>query len=385
MVISSIALGIFAMLLSMGIMNGMNNQMVENTISTSLGHISVHRKGFQEDMKLKNSFVPPQELESVLTGLSYSPRIKLEGMIRSSEASRGVLIMGIDPEREKSVTKIFDYMLDKAGYLSDSKANEILISKRLAEKLKLTVGDKAVLMFQDVSKEIVGVAFKIKGLYQTPIDSFDKYTVFTGISKLAGLTGLKTRISEITVHAGHRNAVEKLAARLKTSVPASGIEILTWKEMAPNLLKAIKLFDSMMYIFFAIIFITVVFSIANTLIMAIMERFREIGVMKSLGTSPLGIGATVLFEAVSLGIVGLSAGTLLGQSVISVLSVTGINLSVYMESVRMLGTGHIIYPVLKPMDIIVCAVIVLGTTVIAAVYPTIKAARIKPLDALYYV
>ncbi|MDM8551293.1 ABC transporter permease [Desulfobacterales bacterium HSG2] len=384
-VITSIALGIFAMLFSMGIMNGMNNQMVENTISTSLGHISIHRKGFQDDMKLQNSFVPSEEIQGALADFpTHAPRLKLEGMIRSSEASRGVLIMGIEPENEKSVTKIFDYTLGENAWLSDSGSHDILISKTLAEKLDLLVGDKVVVMFQDIEKEMVGVAFKVKGLYQSPIDSFDKYVVFTGIDALQELTGMGERISEITVHTGHRKKVDTAAERIRKSVSDPGIEILTWKDMAPNLLSAVQLFDNMMYVFFSIIFITVIFSIANTLIMAIMERFHEIGVMKSIGTRPSWIAAMVLFEAVNLGFVGLLAGSVSGMIVTFLFSVNGIDFSLYMESVRLWGTGHIIYPALKPADIIACSLIVLVTTIIAALYPAIKAARIKPLEALHY-
>ena len=384
-VISSIAMGIFAMLMSMGIMNGMNNQMVENTISTSLGHISIHRKGFQEDMKLQNSFIPSEEIQRSLADFPrHAPRLKMEAMIRSSEASRGILLMGVDPEKEKSVTKIFDYTLGKDGYLSDPGAHEVLISKTLSEKLDILIGDKVVMMFQDLNKEIVGVAFKVRGLYRSPIDSFDKYVVFTGIDVLQKLTGMGERISEITVHVGHRKKVDAAAARIGKSLKNPEIELLTWKEMAPNLLRAIQLFDTSIYIFFSIIFITVTFSIANTLIMAIMERFHEIGVMKSIGTRPSWIGAMVLFEAINLGFVGLLAGAASGVAVTFLLSLNGIDFSFFMESVRVWGTGQIIYPALKPMDIIACGVIVLTTTVIAALYPAIKAARIKPLDALHY-
>lgn len=385
-VISSIAIGIFAMLFSMGIMNGMNNQMVENTISTSLGHIAIHRKGFQDDMSLQKSFLPSKSLMDGLEEFSaYAPRVKTEGMIRSSEASRGVLITGIAPEQEKSVTGIFDYTLDKDGYLSDPEAHEVLISKTLSEKLELLVGDKVVIMFQDIHKELTGVAFKVKGLYQSPIDSFDKYVIFTGIGTLQKLTGLGQGISEIVIRAEHRNKVDRVADHIRSFLTDPEIEVLTWKEMAPNLLKAVKLFDQMMYIFFSIIFITVVFSIANTLIMSIMERFHEIGVMKSVGTRPAWISAMVMFEAVNLGLVGLCVGAVAGVGVTLLFSLTGLNFSLYMESVRMWGTGHIIYPTLRLGDILMCAVIVLFTTIIAALWPAIKAARIKPLEALHYI
>lgn len=390
-VISSIALGIFAMILSMGIMNGMNNQMVENTIRTSLGHISVQHKGFQDDMSLENTFVPAGGLYKTLHTIpgivSWSPRIKLEGMIQSSEGSRGVLIMGIDPEREPSISDISTYMsaVDGGSYLSESDAHDILISRTMSEKLDIRTGDKVVLMFQDARKEIVAVAFSVKGFYQSPVESFDRYVVYTGIEAMGTLTGLNGRISELSVRVNNRELVDPVKHQIQSIISDPSVSVLSWKDMAPHMLSAIKLFDTSMYIFFAIVFVTVIFSVTNTLIMAIMERFHEIGVMKSIGTRPSWVFAMVLFEAVNLGIVGLAAGTLIGSSVIAALSVTGIDFSFYAQSMRVWGTGNIIYPSLKPMDIIASIAIVLATAVIAAAYPASKAARIKPLDALHYI
>ena len=116
-VISSVSLGIFAMIISIAIMNGMNNQMVENTIKTSLGHIAIHKKGFQDHMKLKYNFDLSMKILNIVSEdnriSAYAPKVKLQGMIRSSEASRGVMIVGIDSEAEKRVSSIFEYTIKK--------------------------------------------------------------------------------------------------------------------------------------------------------------------------------------------------------------------------------------------------------------------------------
>jgi putative ABC transport system permease protein len=390
-VISSIAIGIFAMILSMGVMNGMNNQMVENTIKTSLGHIAIHRKGFQDDMKLQYHFTPEakiiEAIESDSRILAYAPRIKLQGMIRSSESSRGVMIVGIDPEKERAVSNIYDYTLKKEGsrFLTAGDDDVILISKSNADKLDLLVGDKLVVMFQDSDKEIIGVGLEIVGIFQTPIESFDKFVVFLNIKTLQRITGLNRNISELTAVLKNKRAVDQVKEKLIATINDKKLEILSWKDMAPYLVSAVKLFDTIMYIFFMIVFITVIFSVANTLIMAIMERFHEIGVMKSIGTRPSWIFNMVLFEAINLGIVGLIAGIITGLVITGLLGVSGINLSFYAESMRMFGTGSIIYPAIKTLDIVVATIIVLITTIIAALYPAIKAARIKPLDALHFI
>ena len=389
-VIFSMALGIFAMIFSIGFMNGMNIQAVENTISTSLGHIAIHSDGFQENMKLQYNFKPDKLIyEKIKKNNSYkahAPHVKIQGMVRSSEASKGVIIIGIDPEQEKKISKIHDYTMKKNGseFLTDPMEESILISKEMGKKLDLLAGDRLVLMLQDRENKIVGTGLKVKGFYETPISSFDKYVVYTGINRLQEITGIGDNISEITILLKNKNSVDEVKKSLTGSINNKGLEILSWKDMAPNLVSAIELFDSMMYIFFSIIFITVVFSVANTLIMAIMERFHEIGVMKSIGTRPSMIFFMVIFEALSLGIVGLALGISTALLAIFILSFSGIDLSFYMESMRVYGSGSVIYPVIKILDIVIAVIIITFTTLIASLYPAVKAARIKPLEALHY-
>lgn len=391
-VIASISLGVFAILFSIGIMNGMNNQMVENTISTSLGHVSVQHKAFPDDMKLIHSFPLEEDLNAQIVATEHvtasSPRLKLEGMLRSSEASRGVMVMGIDPVSEPGVSDIRNYLLtDQQGSYFDSKpgARQIILSKTIAEKLDLLVGDKVILMFQGADNVLAGFALTIKGLFQSPLDSFDKFVVYLPLSTLMEISGMENRISEIIIKMDNRHHVDTVAQILREKLNTPSLSVLTWKEKAPELFSSVQLFDTMMYLFFSIIFITVVFSVANTLIMAIMERFHEIGVMKSIGTRPSMIAAMVFFESVNLGLVGLATGISFSAAVIGVLSIVGIDFSIFMESVRSFGTGFIIYPLLRGKDILATFQIVMVTMIIAAVYPAVKAAMINPLDALHHI
>ncbi|HNW28207.1 MAG TPA: FtsX-like permease family protein, partial [Spirochaetota bacterium] len=141
----------------------------------------------------------------------------------------------------------------------------------------------------------------------------------------------------------------------------------------------------MMYVSFGIIFITIIFSIANTLIMAIMERFHEIGVMKAIGTKPSWIFSMILFESVNLGMIGLGAGIVLSWIIIGILSRVGINFSFHFEAVRAFGSGAVIYPIMRWTDVAAGAVIVMLTTVTAALYPARKGARIEPLEAITFI
>jgi ABC-type lipoprotein release transport system permease subunit len=240
-------------------------------------------------------------------------------------------------------------------------------------------------MFQDSRDEITGEALTVRGIFRSPIDSFDKYVVFTGIKKLQKAAGMKNRISEISIRTETRDESAGVKAAVAGLLKDPEIQAQTWQEMAPSMMSAIRLYAAMMFIFFGIIFITVIFSVANTMIMAVMERFHEIGVMKCIGTRPLNVFIMILFEAVNLGLTGMAAGLIAGTVFNGVSGVTGIDLSVFSESMRIWGTGSVIYPLIMFKDIAASAVIVFLTAFIAAVYPAYKAAKIKPLEALNYI
>ncbi len=393
-VILSIAIGILGMHLSMGFMNSMSMQMIDNTINTSLGHVAIHKKGYQDSMKLDYNFKPEKKYIDTIEQLvkqkkikAFAPRVKVEGMARSSESARGVLVIGIEPDVEKNVSKLYDYTIKKNGsrYITKSDRNSVLISKYLADKLELSLGDKLVLLIQNKNKKIEGVGLTIVGLYQTPIESFDKYVVYMQLFELKKITGLGENISELTVVTYDKTKALNIRDLLKSKINNTTLEYLSWQDMAPALVKAVELFEGMIAIFFMIVFITVVFSVANTLIMSIMERFHEIGVMKCIGTSPLRIFFMIVFEAVNLGVVGIVAGSFAGVFIVGLFSITGVDLSFYIESMRALGSGSVLYPYLKFNDIVVTVMVVMMTTLIAALYPAVKASRIKPLEALHYI
>ncbi len=390
-VISSIALGLIMIMFSIGFINSMLRQMLDNNISTKLGHVAIYQKGFFTNMKLETNFLPDERIMPVLSKdrdiVAFSPRVKAMGMLRTSESSRGVLVFGVYPDREIKISKINEYTTKSGGsaYLDSISSNDILVSQSLASKLEVQVGDKIVLMLQDRHNDIVGVGLTAKGFFQTPVEMFDKSVVFMGIERLQQITGLGKNVSEIMIITKDKKLAGSVKKRILAASANPELDILSWEDMAPELVSLIKMIDKQMIIFYAIVFITIIFSIANTLIMSIMERFHEIGVMKSVGTRPLQIFFMVMFEALNLGVVGLAVGLTVAVAIIQIMGHTGVDLSSFMSLLRSWGTGSIIYPFVTLKDILVAVVVVEATTIIAAIYPAVKAARIKPLEALHFI
>lgn len=393
-VIGSVAIGILGMMLSMAFMNSLTMQMIDNTINTSMGHVAVHKKGFRDTLKLKDSFALTKNELSVLEEmkknkklLAYAPRVQVSGVIYSGGSVVNTNIMGIDPVREKALSKIYDYTLKTNGssFLDRPDMDVVLISETTAKKFDLQVGDRVAVALQDKNKKLKREALTIQGIFKTPIDTFDKYTIFVGIKKLQSMAALDDDITEVNILTTDKKRVDTVKSDVAAQLKRKDLVALSWKDRAPQLVRAVKLFDSTMYVFFAIIFITVVFSIANTLVMAIMERFHEIGVMKSIGTRPSQVFFMIIFEAINLSVVGLAVGLAASMLFIGYWALFGLDLSFYMEGMRAFGTGSILYPFLRPKDFGMSIMIILVITTIGALYPAIKAARIKPLEALTYV
>lgn len=390
-VIFSITLGVFMMMFGLSLNNGIIMQMLDNSISTKLGHIAIHKKGFFEDMKLTTNFHADERIFKALGKdrdiIASAPRVKAFAMIRTGESSRGVLVIGVSPEKEKNVSRMNDYMVKQGGgsFIDDPDTHDIVISKSLADKLDVMLGDRIVMMLKDVNNETVGVGLTVKGFFQTPVEDYDSSVVFMGITKLRTITGIGDNISEITVITKNKDIVDPVKARIIKALDDNTLEVMSWKDMAPYMLKAIELMDKMLMIYYAIFFITVVFSIANTLIMSILERFHEIGVMKSIGTRPTQVFFIIMFEALNLGAVGLLVGLGTGSLFVKILAFTGIDFSIFMDAMRQWGAGSIIHPFLYWKDYIIMTLVVELTTIIAAIYPAVKAARIKPLEALHYI
>lgn len=173
-VVFSITLAALMVLLAIGIMNGMIAQMLDNSLSTKLGHIAITGKGFSDTMRIENNFYPSEKILSAVRKDSdvtaFAPRVKVYGMIRSGESSRGVMVIGVSPATENNVSKINEYTLPDEGgtFLSDPDALEILISKSLADKLDVAVGDRIVLMLNDKDNEMAGVGLTVERVLSDP-------------------------------------------------------------------------------------------------------------------------------------------------------------------------------------------------------------------------
>ncbi|HMQ49722.1 MAG TPA: ABC transporter permease [Saprospiraceae bacterium] len=389
-VIGAIALGIWAAIAMTGFATGMMKSYISNAITHVVAHIQIHDPAFLEDKEVKYVLKDLPEVANVVAAQpgikAVSTRTVVSAMLASSQGVRGIQTKGVVPEQEALVS-LLDTKIVEGEFLSEAGKNPMLISRDLAEKLKLKLRSKVVLTFQDEHAEIVSAAFRVVGIYDTGNNPFDLANVFIRANDLnqlllgAAADSLGYPIAhEMAILLDETNQVNSIATDLQKKLPHTKVQ--TYREVSPDL----ELYESQMktisMVYLTIIMLALIFGIINTMLMAVLERFRELGMLMAIGMNKLRVFLMIVLEALLLGIVGAPLGIMLGAATIAYLKKYGLDMSMYAESLSNYGMSSIIYFDVDPAVYQQVAVAVVFTAVLASLYPAFKAIRLKPVEAL---
>lgn len=382
-ILFAITLGVWFMVISAGMMVGIIEQQVRDTIFNLVGHAQIHHPKFRDDPAIEHSMPPPSAaLLAVLNGPAvkqWSSRIRLPAVVMSERESRGVTLVGIDPAREQGLSLIGNPVVEGRA-LESSDDTGIIIGRRMAEKLETRVGKRIVIMSQDKNKEVADRGFRIIGLYQADLEATETAYVFTGIKTAQKLLGMGNDISEISLITGSREGLDPLVARLREAAP--DLESRSWQELEPLIVTAMKVYDNFMIIWYLIIFIAMAFGLTNTMLMAVYERTREIGLFQALGMRPRFIVGQVLVETFILLVIGIVLGNLTGWFTSDVIFAKGIDLTEFARGMESFQMSSIMYFQLEMSDLVTINLLVIGLGLVASLYPAVKAARYVPVEAI---
>ena len=369
-----------------GLSIGMIHQMLENQIGSHTSHIQVHRKGYNDDQVIQENISDPARVESALDSTAgiahWSRRVQSFGLLSSALNSSGGLIIGIDQEQEPEVTNVRESIVE--GEYLHGLPHEVLIGRKLAEKLKVGVGDKVVGMASALSGDVGSDLFRVVGIFETVSSEFDKAYMFTGIDNVQNMLELQGRIIEYAIVVDDIEQVTSVAEDLRSRL-GDEYEVLTYIDLLPLLVAQLEMYDSMMYVIYIIIGMALVFGIVNSMLMSVFERIQEFGVLMAIGMRNGRIFSMVLLEAVILGVLGTLIGLVVGALILLPLTSIGINLSVFAEGLNSYGVGSIIYPRLTLNEVPNVLLIIPFTTMLGALYPAWRAMRLQPVTAIRYV
>lgn len=380
MVITAISLGLWAGVFGSAFVKGMMKSKVEALIHTEISHIQIHAPGFREEFNGKLNFSNGAEIKKdLLTDPSVdavSERVVCMGMLASSRKNNAMRAVGVDPEEEQKVTNIHEKIIE-GTYFESGKKHPIVISKKTAEEFDIKLNSKVVFTMQDSAGYITHGAFRVVGIYQTTNHMYDKMTSFVKIEDVRRLFGADVT-NEMAVWLKDHEVAEEKAAEYQKKY--SKLEVLPWLDLSTGLRMMLAAFDTYLFIIVGIILVALLFSIINTMLMAVLERVREIGMLMAIGMNRRKVFSMIMYETIFMSMIGAPIGLLLSWISITYFGGNGIDLSG--AQYENMGYDSTIYPYLDAMSYVQVTVMVLVMAIIAAIYPARKALKLRPVEAI---
>jgi len=368
--------------------SGVYARMVDAGVRAGSGHLALYQDGYaaSRDEKLSFALDDLQQQVATIPGVAAAlPRVYLPGLAQSSRESRGILLTGVDPLAEQPINP-FLRELPEDQRLRGLDSRDAILGTRLLEELKLKPGQKLVITLQSRDGELASELFRIRGVVKTGLKEIDSSLIMVGRQRAAALAGMTGEIHELAVVLTNARNERQVLAPLRELIKGrSGVELMSWDRAMPNLANAIKLDYASQKFIFIIILLIVTIGVINTLLMSVMERMREFGVILAVGATPGRLRRMIFTEALLLGGCSLLLGCLIGSLGTWYLIEVGIDLRNFVPDTLEFG-GVVFEPVLRARwDLSYMAQIagyVLLLSLFAALYPAIKAGRITPVEAM---
>ena len=381
--LAAISVGVWAMIFMTALMRGMVDDMLHQGIRNLPGHIQIHHPDFRDDPSVVNSIASPSG--DLLAALNHSGteqwtgRVKVPAIISSERESRGVNLLGVEPVAENIITGISNQIIE-GRFLNAVDDEGIIIGAKLAQRLETRLGKRVVIMSQDPDNNIADRGFRIVGIYKAKLPGLEEINVYAARSTLQKLLKLDDQISEIVIIDEDFRDVETLYQNIKQATPDT-LEVRAWYELDPYLSSMLNMMDGFVLVWIIIIFLALSFGLVNTLMMAVFERTREIGLIQALGMRPGMIVYQILLESLLLLLIGLSIGNLIAVLTIIPLE-SGMDVSVVAEGMAMMGASSILYPNLTVDDMITANVVVIILGTLTSILPAWRAAKLNPVQAI---
>jgi len=383
-IILSITLGIWAGGFILAFVGGMMNEQISTAVSRQLSHIQIHHSEYKQEEDLKY-FIPKgneviKNLRQLPDAKAVSGRIRVNAMASTAHGSAGVTLFGIDPEDEAAVTGLSNH-LSEGKYFDTGKRNMVIIGKKLKEKLQVTTGQKVVFTFQNSSDELTAAALRVAAVYSGNNSVVEETIVYVPANALATVAGIfTTNVHEIAVLLSGNDQLETAAASIRKNYPALQVE--TWKQLSPELRLVIDSFNEYMTIIMGLILMALVFGIINTMLMAVLERQHELGVLMAVGMNRSKVFFMIVFETMLMTLAACAIGLPASWATIAYFGKHGIDLSNWSQGLAQYGIRTMVYPALELQYFIKIGAMSIASSMLAAIYPARKSLQLKPVEAI---
>ena len=378
--LAAIVVAVATVSLTCAFIRGYQYDMMEDAVRNLTGDVKILSPGYRDDPSIEQSFAlakdwKPDIPETSLLG--WTTRVRVPAVVMSERETRGIQLVGIDPADERDQSFVGDVRV-VGERLRDTNDARILLGAALVEQLHTEVGRRVVVITQGADGLNREIGYRVAGSFDAEGTGLEKAYAFTGRAALQQRLDTQ-HVTEVSVRL--KKEAQGVAADAALKREASGLEVLSWRELEPLAGAMFEFADTAILIWFFAMMIALGFGLVNTLITAVMERVRELGMLRALGMRPLQVVMQVLIESTLILVLGLGLGLVVGVGLIEYFG-AGIDLSRWAAGIEMADMRSRMVPRLLASDLVLISWLSLVLGLIGSLYPAWRAIRIRPLDAL---
>jgi len=448
-VVVAVALGLWGGVTAMALINGWVKQRIADSIQNEISHIQIHNPEFLLNEEVDKTF----SFDSVAAVLDSTPgivvfsgRLKVFAMAQTDRANSGLIVLGVKPSSERSVSGIPNKLIMGSFLEGDFKTPSIVLGKKAAEELKLvsyeltdsmaqkltameprigehvhtlvgrryrsrsnfmnaikaelepklfnqyseSIADSCasfrlngpvVLTFQTPAGELHSAMFRVRGIYRTSNTAFDARMAYVNFDNLATAACINpAQVHEVAILCKGNTDAVNVAKTL--SDRHQSLKVRSWDEISPEIALYAAFGDFMGMIYVVIILFALAFGIINTMMMSVLERYREFGMLMAIGMNRLCVFSMIMMESVFLTLTGGVAGIVLSTVFIKIFARTGIDFGMWAEGFEAIGYSSVVYPEITIANYVLITILVIATGILASLWPARRALKLNPMQAL---
>jgi len=388
--ITAVATGLSALIFLWGFNDGVHNVMMRNLQQVIVGSVQIHHDNFFKKPSLSRHIQQTPELQKALSKVQNSGQIKASSwrldtfaLAAGDNVSEGLVLLGIDAKTEAKTTRIAE-KVDQGRFLQVGDGAVCVLGATAARNLGVVLGDDVIFLTQDRFGALAADKFKLIGIISSGEMGIDRGLAIVPLNVLQNMLEMKGRYTRVVLQIEPEN-LEAVTALLRASLDHSGYEVLRWYDMYPMMKQWVDLENAFYYIFLGVVLLIIAAGIMNTVLMSMLERVREFGVMMALGCSRRTLAGMVIVESMTLGALGVLLGLLVGLTLVAWFHSVGIDLSAEMDTVARFYVDPIVYTEIDSNHLWQTAGSVMAAAIVAAFVPIWRVAKLQPVEAIHHV
>lgn len=380
--LSSVAFAVLFSAVISSFQKGTWDHMIDNVVRYYMGYIQIHQKGFWDDKTLENTMALEDLPAAALKDPDIIPRIESFALASSGDITRGVLVIGVEPQKERTLSSLDERVIDGAYLQADDEA--VMVAEGLANHLKLSTGDTLVMISQGYQGQNAVGAYPIKAIVKFGAPDLNKQLVIMPLSLAQYFYGTGERYTSLVVNLpGGRDDIGEALASLKKSFPTDKFEVMDYRELMPELIEAQKLDTAGAKLILWVLYALIGAGLFGTILMMTRERTYEFGVMLAIGTHRSTMGAMLWLESVLIGLVGAVTGILLSWPIVWYLHTSPIQLSGKMaEAYEQFGIEPVMKAAYELGIFIAQAEVIFIISTILSLYSVWYVMKLVPVQAM---